>query len=48
MPMREGLNFVHNALSGINARTRIKLGASGKVVSGFDIARAHGARRRLV
>jgi glutamate synthase domain-containing protein 2 len=40
MPMREGLNFVHNALIGIGARERIKLGASGKIVSGFDIARA--------
>ena len=40
MPLREGLNFVHNALIGINARDRIKLGASGKIISGFDIARA--------
>jgi glutamate synthase domain-containing protein 2 len=40
MPMREGLNFVHNALIGINARERIRLGASGKIISGFDIARA--------
>jgi glutamate synthase domain-containing protein 2 len=40
MPMREGLSFVHNALIGINARNRIKLGASGKIVSAFDIARA--------
>jgi glutamate synthase domain-containing protein 2 len=40
MPLREGLNFVHNALIGINARSRVKLGASGKIVSGFDIARA--------
>ncbi len=39
MPLREGLNFVHNALVGINARDRIKLGASGKIVSAFDIAR---------
>ena len=39
MPMREGLNFVHNALIGINARDRIKLGAAGKIVSAFDIAR---------
>ena len=39
MPLREGLNFVHNALIGINARDRIKLGASGKIVSAFDIAR---------
>src|SRR6516225_7916217 len=39
MPLREGLNFVHNALIGINTRDRIKLGASGKIVSAFDIAR---------
>ena len=39
MPLREGLNFVHNALIGINARGRIKVGASGKIVSAFDIAR---------
>jgi glutamate synthase domain-containing protein 2 len=39
MPMREGLNFVHNALIGINVRDRIKLGAAGKIVSAFDIAR---------
>jgi len=39
MPLREGLNFVHNALVGINARGRIKLGASGKIVSAFDVAR---------
>jgi glutamate synthase domain-containing protein 2 len=40
MPLREGLNFVHNALIGINARDRVKLGASGKIISAFDIARA--------
>jgi glutamate synthase domain-containing protein 2 len=40
MPMREGLNFVHNALIGINARDRIRLGASGRITSAFDIARA--------
>jgi glutamate synthase domain-containing protein 2 len=40
MPLREGLNFVHNALIGINARSRIRLGASGKIISAFDIARA--------
>jgi glutamate synthase domain-containing protein 2 len=39
MPLREGLNFVHNALIGINARDRIKIGASGKIISAFDIAR---------
>jgi glutamate synthase domain-containing protein 2 len=39
MPLREGLNFVHNALIGIKARDRIKIGASGKIISAFDIAR---------
>jgi glutamate synthase domain-containing protein 2 len=39
-PMREGLSFVHNALIGIGARDRIKLGAAGKIISGFDVARA--------
>ena len=40
MPMREGVNFVHNALVGINARHRIKIGTSGKIATAFDIARA--------
>jgi glutamate synthase domain-containing protein 2 len=40
MPMREGVNFVHNALIGINARDRIRIGAAGKIVTGFDMARA--------
>lgn len=40
MPMREGVNFVHNALLGINARDRVKLGASGKIATAFDMARA--------
>jgi glutamate synthase domain-containing protein 2 len=39
-PMREGVNFVHNALIGINARDRIRVGASGKIATAFDIARA--------
>ena len=38
MPMREGLLFVHNTLVGAGLRPHIKLGASGKVVSAFDIA----------
>jgi glutamate synthase domain-containing protein 2 len=40
MPLKDGLSFVHNALIGIGARDRIKVGASGKVISAFDIARA--------
>ena len=38
VPMREGLLFVHNALVGTGLRERIRIGASGKVVSAFDIA----------
>lgn len=40
MPMREGVNFVHNALVGINLRNKIRVGASGKIATAFDIARA--------
>jgi glutamate synthase domain-containing protein 2 len=40
MPLRDGLNFVHNALVGVGLRDRIKIGASGKIISAFDIARA--------
>ena len=39
MPLRDGLMFVHNALVGLNLRDRIKLGASGKIASAFDMAR---------
>lgn len=37
MPLNEGLVFVNNALVGCNIRQHIKLFASGKVISGFDI-----------
>jgi glutamate synthase domain-containing protein 2 len=37
-PMREGLLFVHNTLVGAGIRDRIKIGAAGKIVSGFDMA----------
>ena len=40
MPLREGLSFVHSALIGIGLRDRIRLGASGKITSAFDMARA--------
>lgn len=39
MPLRDGLSFVHNALVGIGMRDRVKIGASGKITSAFDIAR---------
>ncbi len=38
-PMREALMLVHNTLVGLNLRPRVKIGAAGKVVTGFDIAR---------
>ena len=40
MPMIEGLTFVHNTLRGAGLRDQVKVGAAGKVVSAFDIARA--------
>ncbi len=38
-PLREGLRLVHNTLVGLNLRDRIKIGASGKIISAFDMAR---------
>jgi glutamate synthase domain-containing protein 2 len=40
VPMREGLLFAHNTLVGAGIRDKIKLGAAGKIISGFDIASA--------
>lgn len=37
--MRDGLRQVHNALVGAGLRSKIKLGAFGKILSTFDIAR---------
>ncbi|MCR6496430.1 FMN-binding glutamate synthase family protein [Thermomonas sp. S9] len=39
VPMHEGLMLVHNTLVGLNLRERIRIGAAGKIVSAFDIAR---------
>ncbi len=39
MPLQEGLLLVHNTLVGAGLRDRIRLGASGKIISAFDIAR---------
>lgn len=39
VPLREGLLFVHNTLIGANLRHQVKLGASGKIISAFDISR---------
>ena len=39
MPLVEGLTFAHNTLRGVGLRDRIRIGASGKLVTSFDIAR---------
>jgi glutamate synthase domain-containing protein 2 len=41
-PMHEGLLLVHNTLVGIGLREQIKIGAAGKIISAFDIARTLG------
>lgn len=38
-PLREALMLVHNTLVGLNLRARIRIGASGKVVTAVDLAR---------
>ena len=38
-PLREALMLVHNTLVGIGLRERIRIGASGKVITAFDVAR---------
>ena len=38
-PMREGLMLVHNTLIGMNIRDKVKIGAAGKIITAFDIAR---------
>ncbi len=39
-PMHEGLLLVHNTLVGLNLRDRVRIGAAGKIVTAFDVARA--------
>ena len=38
-PLREALMLVHNTLVGVNLRDQIRIGASAKIVTAFDIAR---------
>ena len=38
-PLQEGLLLVRNTLVGLNLRERIRIGAAGKVIGAFDIAR---------
>ncbi|MGY4516471.1 FMN-binding glutamate synthase family protein [Lysobacter sp. HA18] len=39
VPMHEALILVHNTLVGLGLRDRIRIGAAGRVISGFDIAK---------
>jgi glutamate synthase domain-containing protein 2 len=38
-PLREALLLVHNTLVGLNLRGPIRIGAAGKIVTAFDLAR---------
>ncbi|CAJ49741.1 FMN-binding glutamate synthase family protein [Bordetella avium] len=38
-PLREALRLVHNTLVGVDLRDRIRIGASGKIITAFDMAR---------
>jgi len=40
MPFREGLALAHDALTGFNLREKIKIFASGKIITGFHMFRA--------
>lgn len=56
MPLREGLAFVHDALRGFGIKKHIRIIASGKVHTGFDLVRnfaigadmCNGARAMLM
>ncbi len=39
-PLREGLMLVHNTIVGLGIRDKVRIIASGKVVSSFDMARS--------
>jgi len=38
-PMYEGLMLVHNTLVGIGVRDQVRIGAAGRIISAFDLAR---------
>lgn len=39
MPLRDGLTLLHGMLVEANIRSRLRIGAAGKIVTGFDMAR---------
>ncbi len=42
MPLIDGLIFVQNTLVGAGIRDKIKVGVSGKIITGFDMAKVMG------
>jgi len=48
MPMRDGLAFAYDTLKGYNLKQDIKLIASGKIISGFHMARAFALGADLI
>ncbi len=48
MPMRDGLAFAFNTLQGYDLKKDIKLIASGKIISGFHMARAFALGADLI
>ena len=38
-PLREGLILAHNCLVGVGLRDQVRLGASGRIITAFDMAR---------
>ena len=47
-PLRDALVFVDNCLRGAGLRDRVKVAASGKIVSAYDIVQALCTGRGLV
>ena len=39
VPLREALMLVHNTLVGLGLRQEIRIGAAGRIITGFDLAR---------
>lgn len=41
LPLIDGLTFVHNALVGASLRSQIRIGAAGKLITGYDLCRVY-------
>jgi glutamate synthase domain-containing protein 2 len=40
LPLIDALSFAHNTLVGAGLRSKVKLGASGKIINGYEVCRA--------